>query len=171
MGYSSPGCQSGSYPKSTCYGPGFEPTTHAFGLAYLTVFWNILAFIAICRPPKWVPTHATWSCCCRFAMQSTLQPFKTYAIHKCQQVRSLPYTPRHGVLLIDKIRCKFDWTFDLWLLELCSFCGARVMKVISWWSISQTRPVHIPKWKILFFISLGKVKCTGSYSMGLRHIF
>ena len=27
VGHSSPGCQSGSYPKSTRYGPGFEPTT------------------------------------------------------------------------------------------------------------------------------------------------
>ena len=26
-------------------------------------------------------------------------PVQTYAIHKCQEVRSLPYTHRHGVLL------------------------------------------------------------------------
>ena len=51
---------------------GIEPTT-LLGLLHLTEFLEDYGLHAYLQAPKW-PIHATWSCCCRFAMQSHPQP-------------------------------------------------------------------------------------------------
>ena len=66
-----------------------QPLVQASGLPHLTGVLEDYGFHGYLQAPKWVPTHGHADA--DLPCNPPSSPLQTYAIHKCEQVRSLPY--------------------------------------------------------------------------------